>query len=175
MRVRHLLPSAAILLVPSLLSAQSPVADAFRWETQRSAKNLIAAAEVMPADKYSYKPTPAQMSFGKIVEHLAGGNDALCGQIAGVKAPTRTPVTDAAGKDALVARLKETFAFCTEALAKLDDSKLGEKMTVFGMPIDRSTTMMITADDWGDHYSQAAIYLRINGLLPPTAPKPAAK
>ena len=174
MRVRHLLPSAAILLVPTLLSAQSPMADAFRWETQRSAKNLIAAAEVMPADKYSFKPTPAQMSFGDIVAHLSGGNDALCGFVSGTKAPTRTEVKVAAGKDALVARLKETFAFCNSSLAKLTDANLGEAMTVFGMPLTRASTMMVTADDWGDHYSQAAIYLRLNGLLPPTA-KPAAK
>ena len=174
MLVRHAI--SLVLIVPGVLAAQgaNPVADAFRWEAQRAAKNLVAAAEIMPADKYSFKPTPAQMSFGDIIEHLAGGNDALCGQIAGVKAPTRTEVKVAAGKDALVARLKETFAFCAEALAKLDDSKLAEKMTVFGMPINRSVTMMIAADDWGDHYSQAAIYLRINGLVPPTA-KAAAK
>ena len=174
MRVRHAL--SMVLFVPAVLAAQStaPVADAFRWETQRAAKNLVGAAEVMPADKYSFKPTPAQMSFGDIVAHLSGGNDALCGQIAGVKPPTRAAVPVSAGKDALVARLKETFAFCNDALAKLDDSNLAEKMTVFGMPINRSITMMIAADYWGDHYSQAAIYLRINGLLPPTA-KPAAK
>ncbi|HEX7937347.1 MAG TPA: hypothetical protein VF483_00055, partial [Gemmatimonadaceae bacterium] len=122
-----------------------------------------------------FKPTPAQMSFGDIVSHLSGGNDVLCGDIGGVKAPTRTAVPVSAGKDALIARLKETFAFCNEALSKLDDSKLAEKMTVFGMPINRSVAMMIAADDWGDHYSQAAIYLRINGLVPPTAAKPAAK
>jgi len=72
------------------------------------------------------------------------------------------------------ALLKETFAYCTEALARLDDSILGEKMTVFGTPLTRATTMMVTADDWGDHYSQMAIYLRLNGLLPPTA-RPAVK
>jgi hypothetical protein len=175
MRIRHVLSSIGLFL-PGVIAAQapSPMADAFRWETARSAKNLIAAAEVMPADKYGFKPTPAQMSFGDIVMHLSGGNDALCGFVSGTAAPTRTPVAMAAGKDALVARLKETFAFCTEALAKLDDSNLGEKMTVFGMPLTRATTMMVTADDWGDHYSQSAIYLRLNGLLPPTA-KPAAK
>ena len=176
MRVFHAVRVIAVLVVPCALAAQmaSPVADAFRWEAQRSAKNLVAAAEIMPADKYGFKPTPAQMSFGDVVMHLSGGNDELCGLIGGVKAPTRTNVTMAAGKDALVARLKETFKFCDEALAKLDDSNLGEKMSVFGMPLTRSITMMITADDWGDHYSQSAIYLRLNGLLPPTA-KPAPK
>src|ERR1043166_7095150 len=149
MRAHLILPVVAVLVVPTLSSAQSPVSDAFRNEAMRAGKNLVAAAEVMPADKYSFKPTPAQMSFGDIVEHLSGGNDILCAQIAGVKPPTRAKV--AAGKDAAVARLKETFKFCDDALAKLTDANLGEKMTVFGMPLTRAGTMMVTADDWGDH------------------------
>jgi hypothetical protein len=28
---------------------------------------------------------------------------------------------------------------------------------------------MITVGDWADHYSQEANYLRLNGLVPPTA------
>ena len=64
-------------------------------------KNLVAAAEVMPADKYGYKPTPAQMSFGDIVDHLSGGNDFLCGSIGGMKAPTRTKVAATDAKAAL--------------------------------------------------------------------------
>ena len=78
----------------------------------------------MPADKYGFKPTPAQMSFGDIVAHLIEGNDYLCGLIGGAKAPTRAKVTGASSKDALIGELKETFAFCNDALAKLDDSKL---------------------------------------------------
>lgn len=162
-------------LVPVLAAAQSasPVADAFRNEAQTRGKTLMAAAAVMPADKYGFKPTPAQMSFGDVVLHLAGGNDAFCGAIGGVKAPTRTKLAATDGKAALTARLKETFDFCNEALAKLDDSKLGEPMNMFGMSSTRVGFMMIAADDWGDHYSQSAIYLRLNGLLPPTAKPPA--
>ena len=161
--------------IPVLASAQStsPVADAFRNEAKSRGKNLMAAAEVMPADKYGFKPTPAQMSFGDVVLHLAGGNDAFCGAIGGVKPPTRTKLTAADGKAALTARLKETFDFCNDALAKLDDSKLAEPMSMFGMSATRAGFMIIAADDWGDHYSQSAIYLRLNGLLPPTAKPPA--
>jgi hypothetical protein len=156
------------------LAAQAPVADAFREDAAKVGKNLMAAAEVMPADKFSYKPTPAQMSFGDIVVHLSGGNDALCSLISGVKAPTRTKVSAADSKDALVTRLKETFAFCDQALAKLDDSKLSEQLTTFGATTSRAGWEMVTVGDWADHYSQMANYLRLNGQLPPTA-KPAAK
>ena len=123
----------ALSLVPCIAAAQgSPVADAFRHNAQQVGKNLVAAAEEMPADKYSFKPTPQQMSFADVVVHLAEGNDYLCGTIAGTKAPTRGKVEASASKDALVARLKETFAFCDQSLASLDDSKLGEQLPFFG-------------------------------------------
>jgi hypothetical protein len=173
MRAHLLVPVVAVLLLPAVGSAQaSPVSDAFRKEAQRAEKNLVAAAEVMPADKYSFKPTAAQMSFGDILGHLSGGNDALCGKIAGVAAPTRTKLAAGATKEALIARLKETFKFCDDALANLTDANLGEPMTIFGMSLTRASAMLVASDDWGDHYSQSAIYLRLNNLLPPTA-KPA--
>ena len=164
----------ALSLVPCIAAAQgSPVADAFRHNAQQVGKNLVAAAEEMPADKYSFKPTPQQMSFADVVVHLAEGNDYLCGTIAGTKAPTRGKVEASASKDALVARLKETFAFCDQSLASLDDSKLGEQLPFFGgKPWARAAVMTLTTGDWADHYSQAAIYLRLNGELPPTARKP---
>ena len=159
--------------LPGVAVAQgSPVAQAFKENAQQVGKNLIAAAEEMPADKFSFRPTPAQMSFAMVVTHLAQGNDYLCGKIGGSTAPTRAKVDTSATKDALVARLKETFQFCDQALASLDDSKLGEQIPFFGgKPWTRAAIMTLTTADWADHYSQAAIYLRLNGLLPPTAKK----
>lgn len=155
------------------LAAQAPVADAFRANATRYGKILTAAAEEMPADKFSYKPTPAQMTFGEIVAHLNEGNDYLCGLLGGTPAPTRTKIEAiVVTKEALVARLKETFAFCDQALAKLDDSKLAEEVSLFGtMKMSRAAAQMLTVGDWADHYSQMAIYLRLNGHLPPTAKK----
>jgi hypothetical protein len=173
MRVRILAMTIALSTLPSLAAAQAaPVSEAFRDRTTSATKNLLAAANEMPADKYGFKPTPAQMSFGDIVAHLIEGNDYLCGTISGAKAPTRAKVTGASGKDALVAQLKDSFTFCNESLAKLDDSKLGEQLPFFGgKTLSRANVMLVTVGDWADHYSQSAIYLRLNGLLPPTAKK----
>src|SRR6185312_1283533 len=171
MRVRICLAGLAAALAPGLAMAQSnPVSDAFRDHASSIGKNLVAAAEAMPADKYSFKPTPAQMSFGQILVHLSQGNDYLCGAIGGEKAPTRSKVAATDSKDTLVARLKETFAFCDQVLAKVDDSKLGEQLPFFGGKTrSRAAVMTLTTGDWADHYSQSAIYLRLNGVLPPTA------
>ncbi len=166
----------AYACLPALAAAQgSPVADAFRDNAKHIGDHLMAAADEMPADKYSFKPTPAQMSFAEIVGHLSDGNDYLCGAIGAMKAPTRAKVAATDGKDKLVARLKETFAFCDQALASLDDSKLSEQLPFFGGKTkSRASVMTLTTGDWADHYSQSAIYLRLNGLLPPTAKKPGA-
>jgi len=169
---------AAFALTPAIVAAQqtNPVADAFRDNYKQEAKNLLAAADEFPADKFSYKPTPAQMSFGDIVVHLSQGNDYLCGAIGGVKAPTRTKVDHDDAKPALVARLRETFAFCDQALAPLTDANLSEQLPFFGgRKMSRAAIMTLTTGDWADHYSQWAIYMRLNGMLPPTAKKPAAQ
>lgn len=180
MNVRLTLLTLAVAGLPRLAAAQaaaaapastSPLADALRNMEQRYARNLTAAAEAMPAEKYSYRPTAAQMSFAQIQVHLINeGNDLLCSKVAGVAAPTRTPIDSTATKDALVARLRETFQFCQEAFAKLDDSKLGEPIQLFGPnPFTRAASILITVGDWADHYSQESNYLRLNGVLPPTA------
>jgi hypothetical protein len=175
-RIRTYALTVVIGLLPRFIAAQNtPVADAFRDNAKNEGKNLMAAADIMPSDKYSVKPTPAQMSFADIVVHLAQGNDYLCGAIGGAKAPERSKIAATASKDELVGRLKETFAFCDETLAKVDDSKLTEQLPFFGGKTKtRAAVMTLTTGDWADHYSQTAIYLRLNGLLPPTAKKPAA-
>ena len=95
----------------------------------------------------------------------------VTGLLVPAAAAQSTPeVKPATGKDKQVARLKETFDFCASALAKVNDSDLGGKVKLFG-PRDftRAEAMFITVDDWADHYSQLANYLRLNGRVPPTA------
>ncbi len=114
------------------------------------------------------------MSVGDILVHLTQGNDYLCGSIGGMKAPTRTKVGATDTRESLISRLRETFAFCDQALAAMNDSNLGESLPFFGgRKMSRAAIMTLTTADWADHYSQYANYLRLNGLLPPTAKKPA--
>jgi uncharacterized damage-inducible protein DinB len=148
----------------------TPVADALRANLERQSPNMTAAAEEMPADKFNYSPTQAQMTFAHLVLHIAGANNFLCSTISGQAEPAETKLTEAAGKDKLVQTMRDSFTYCSSALAKVDDSKLGEKVKFFGgRDVTRARAMMALAADWADHYSAEAMYLRLNGLLPPTA------
>jgi len=40
-----------------------------------------------------------------------------------------------------------------------------------GRTMSRAAVETLTVGDWADHYSQTAIYLRLTGVLPPTAKK----
>src|SRR5262249_30193854 len=133
---------------------------------------LVGAAEEMPADKYGFKPTPQQMSFGALVVHILESNNALCAKIGDVPEPKSAELKETDGKDKLVAGLKASFDFCTSALAKTDDSRLGDTVELYGgRKGPRVSAMFFLSNDWADHYSAAATYLRLNGLLPPTAQK----
>ena len=81
-------------------------------------------------------------------------------------------------KDTLVARLKASFVFCDNALDKVDDTKLAEAIPVGpqapGRTIVRARYMLGYVTDLADHWSQIANYMRLNGMIPPSAqPRPA--
>ncbi|HTS12068.1 MAG TPA: DinB family protein [Candidatus Limnocylindrales bacterium] len=168
---------AAVALFPLASFGQAsmgknPVSDAVRSILERQSKNLIGAAEEMPADKYSYRPTPEQMTFAHLVAHIAGSNNFLCSKISGTSAPSGEKLSDTDPKDKLVAAVKASFEYCTTSLAKVDDSNLSEELTLFGgRKMTRAAAMIALTDDFADHYSAAASYLRLNGVLPPTAQK----
>jgi hypothetical protein len=147
----------------------NPVSAAVKSQLPRFSKNMVAAAEAMPAEKYNFKPTPEMNSFGHLVMHIALSNNSLCSKISGVAA-SDVKISDSDPKDKLVAALKASFEYCTTALEKVDDSKLGDQMMLFGNhPFSRAGVLIILSDDWYDHYGAQAIYLRLNGILPPTA------
>ena len=147
----------------------NPVSSTVKTQLTRYAKNMVAAADLMPAEKYSFKPTPEMSTFGHLILHIAQSNNVLCSKISGAPAQD-LKLTDTDPKEKLVAALKASFEYCTTALANVDDSKLGEPMTLFGnRPASRAAALIALSDDWYDHYGTQAIYLRLNGILPPTA------
>src|SRR5579862_1587346 len=129
MRMAFLPSLLTVMLLPGAAVAQSdPVADAFRVIVKRVERRIIASAEAMPANKNGYKPTAPQMTFAEALVHVADGNDQLATLIGGVKAPDRTTLTAKESKEHLVARLKETFAFCDSAFAALHDRSLNDRV-----------------------------------------------
>jgi hypothetical protein len=151
-------------------SVKDPVTASLKLLLPRSQKNTVGAVDAMPADKFSYKPTPDQVTFAHLVAHIANSNNSLCAKAANVPDPKVDEAKEADGKDKLLAAVKASFDFCGEALGKMDDSKLGDNVELFGgRQLPRAMAALGLASGWADHYATAAMYLRLNNILPPSA------
>jgi len=169
-----LLAAVAVNAQQASAPVANPVSTTGKNQLPRFSKNIVAAAESMPADKYNFKPTPEMNSFGHLMVHIVESNNLLCSKISGTAAP-ESKLAETDTKDKLVAGLKASFEFCTTALANADDSKLSDPLVLFGnRPASRAAAFIGLSNGWSDHYGAEAIYLRLNGILPPTAqPAPA--
>ena len=87
-------------------------------------------------------------------------------------APKASEMKETDAKEMLAAALQESFDYCAKAIEKMDDSKLGDTVKGHGgEPVPRAWAAIALTNDWADHYAAAAMYLRLNGMLPPTAKK----
>lgn len=148
---------------------KNPVTSVLRIILPRQQKNILAAIDAMPADKFSYKPTADQITFAHLVVHITESNNAMCAKVADIPAPKVDELKETDSKDKLLAAATASFDFCTSALANVDDSKLGENVDFGRVQSPRAMGVFFLAGGWSDHYGAAAMYLRLNGIVPPTA------
>lgn len=167
----RLLLSLALAL-PSL--AQTTLHDSLvkHWKTTEDF--TIAVAEKMPADGYSFKPVPEELSFGQLMAQIAIANLNACKLASGLNGPSAPEKLSAALKDekvnvekqAAVQFLKDTFEFCDKAVASMTPAKMD---AVVG------TSRKMTGFEWlwsyfthtAHHRGQAEVYLRVKGIVPP--------
>ena len=105
---------------------QDPVTSVVKEILPHQEKNLVAAVEEMPADKFGYKPTPQQMSFAQLVLHMTESNNYLCAKAGDVPEPKAQELKETDGKDKLVAALRASFDFCNTSMRKVTDATLGD-------------------------------------------------
>lgn len=178
------LPIGLAAQQPAAGSQANPITAVFRTRTMALQRNLAQAFDSIPEAKFSYKPTPAQQTIGFIAQHLANDNYFFCNNFGAMKGPRPAQDTTTADsvkatwpKATLVASLKDSFTFCEQAFNQLDDAKLADQITItFGNNSRTGTRVAMVLGhvvDMADHYSQLANYMRLNGMLPPTAlPRP---
>lgn len=181
------LPVGLAAQQPSGAQQANPITAAFRGRIMALHRNIAQAFDSIPESKFSYKPTPAQLTIGYIAQHLADDSYFFCnnfGTMKGTRSAKDTTTADSVKakwpKDTLVTQLKASFKFCQDALAQVDDAKLADQITMtFGgqsRNTARANMVLGHALDLADHYSQLANYMRLNNILPPTAlprPRPA--
>lgn len=123
---------------------------------------IEGAAEAMPADKYDFRLTPPQMSFGEWINHSTERNYLDCSTLRGEKNPMPKSKTDMLkGKDEIVKNLKESFAYCDATFNNLDDQKILSSPQMV-------TSFLHTVVHNNEIYGNIVGYLRVSGITPPS-------
>jgi hypothetical protein len=160
MRTRILL---GICCVPLLLSAQDTLKTTVVQRYFNGVRrNIEAAADVMPADKYNFKLTSGQMSFAEWIDHSSERNYADCAVLKGEPVPDAAKgVTELKEKAAVIQALKESFNYCVAAFDGVNDQK------VLASP-QMTYSLLHTAVHNNEIYGNIVGYLRANGIVPPS-------
>ena len=136
-------------------------------------RDLIDSAEEMPAEKYDFRPVEGVRTFGQIVEHLIDDQYAVCALIREERTP-RNPNDSAerAGgtKDKLVQGLRKAFEYCDSIYDPLTDVTAAQRVRSYdGTMQPRIQLLMINTNHANLHYGNVIVYLRMNGLVPPSS------
>jgi hypothetical protein len=164
------------LLLPMTLAGQPPATrqspDAVIFQFVRFAdifgSRLVAAFDSIPAARYGYRPTPSQQTIGYIAQHLEKANYDLCEKAGDLRHPraAKDSLADTIKaqwpKDTLVARLEASLRFCDSALEQVGQLNSAAL----------AATLLAFETDLAEHYSQLSTYMRLLGMVPPSALPP---
>ncbi len=136
---------------------------------QRAATDMIDVAEAMPEEKYAYKPTPEIATFRDQLVHAAGIAQRFIDSAKGIKSESGPP-HKAMTKAEVIGLLKQTFQTGGEMLGSLTDAQLLEQVKFpFGdRMVTRFTFWQGPLYQVRNHHGQLVVYLRLNGIVPPT-------
>ena len=141
------------------------------WTGLKETMHKIGAE--MPTDEYGFKPTEGQQTFGERTVHIATTNVYFLSLLGGTATkPTIDP--KATGKDAALKALDDSFDYGAAILKQQTDQTLLQSVASapkFMGPSSRARIIAFLAGHTWDIYGQMAVYLRLNGRVPPASQK----
>src|SRR6202008_866706 len=132
---------------------------------------VIGAAEKMPEQNYSFKPTPDVRSFGQLVGHVADAQYGFCSRATGEPNPMKDIEKTKTSKADLVAALKDAVAYCDKAYAGMTDAQGSPTVKFMNYDTAKLTMLSINTAHTDEHYGNMVTYLRIKGITPPSSEK----
>jgi len=141
------------------------------WTEQKA--TMMKTADAMPEEKFSYKSTPAQRDYGQQILHVAGGNVMYLRFFGGKAAP---PVINraATSKAEILKALADSFDYGTAIIREQTEQSMMQTVQTnqFLGPSSKARVIYFLIGHTWDIYGQMAVYLRLNGLVPPASQRP---
>ena len=168
MHILRLFTAVSALALP--LAAQSNPLSASSKGFYTSVKNnIVRAAQKMPEENYSFRPTDAVRSFGQLVGHIADAQYLFCSMASGVKNPSPGIEKSKTSKADLVSALETAFAYCDKVYDGMTDAQAADPVKMFGQNQTKLGVLFVNAGHDDEHYGNIVTYMRIKGLVPPSS------
>src|SRR6266496_2790259 len=163
---------AAFLLTAPLQgqpSTKSPLIATSQGFFSSAKNNILRSADKVPDELWSYQPTPAVRSFAQMFAHIADGQYEFCGMASEGKIVNKDIEKTATTRTAILAALKDAFAYCNAAYAKMSDASTVETVPFFGRQVTRIGAMDYNVVHTMEHYGNLVTYMRLKNIVPPTS------
>ena len=185
MKLERALLGIVLAAAPALARAQAPTTTSTQVTAVRAApvgfraeyaagvdevgQQLVALAQAIPAEKFSWRPAPGVRSVSEVYVHVAQGNSMLP-TFLGVKrmdALSRESEKTVTDKASVVELLKASIQNARAAAASLSDGDLEKKVKFFGREMTQRQLLVHILNHMHEHLGQSIAYARINGVTPP--------
>jgi uncharacterized damage-inducible protein DinB len=136
-------------------------------------RDLAEAADSMPAEEYSFKPTPQVRSFAELIGHVINANFYFCSQAKAEKPPGAQNFEQVSDKATLAKALKDSLAYCDEAYNATTDANFSQAVKVAGpggsgTQTTRGLVLMFNTTHNNEHYGNIVVYMRLKNHVPPS-------
>src|SRR5579863_2408997 len=163
-----ILTTAAGLFGALLLSAaENPNSDDARQTYAFIKKDLLRAAEKMPAEDYSFRTVPEVRTFAQMIAHVTDAQVRMCGVVKG-ESPTANAASKT-GKAELVAALKASFDYCDPVYASMTDAVGAAKVKWVRWEMSKLGLLNWNISHDNEMYGIIAAFLRLKGFVPPSS------
>jgi len=165
---------AALVVMPQLARAQTTTLHGELLKDWTELKPvMMAIATAMPEEKYTYKSTPAQRDYGQQIMHVANAN-MLYLRFFGGKAPAPAFNRNATSKAEILQALAASFDFGEALIREQSDQSMMQiiQTNQFLGPSSKARVIYFLIGHTWDIYGQMAVYLRLNGVVPPRSDRP---
>ncbi|HLF62881.1 MAG TPA: DinB family protein [Saprospiraceae bacterium] len=153
--------------VCSSISSQHTFIEDFKLKWQNAKEYTLEFARAMPAEKYTYTPTPEEMTFGRQLIHMCGNMIWLSSSY--LDAPPFGKDVDhpSEKKEDVIRLLEESFDYTARAIEKFPITMLDDNVDFFAGPMTKRRVFLLLTDHVTHHRGQLVVYLRLNGIEPP--------
>jgi hypothetical protein len=162
-----MLLSLTLSSAAALLAQTNPVVAEQKTAYTNNKNNLIKAAEKMPEEAYSFKPTPEMEAFGQRMIHVAN-QIGTCSAMTGERKPN--PAAGKTAKADIVAGLKASFEACDAAWDSMNDKTAMEMVAGRGgQQRSKLSGLIGNTTHNTEMYGYISVYMRLKGVVPPTS------